>query len=141
MKSLTFVANCIAVLGLAVPSHPTIAADSPVVVVRGPTVVAFFTPATEEELAKDSDTNEALADFQVYAAEYRKSLPKMGIEFHELYVHSFQLLIGKKRTTFRPADAEVGYYFVAPGRKPRVEYGVSTSIEEIARTYFGIPSK
>lgn len=46
------------------------AEKQPVVVVTGPTIVAFF-PVTKAELQKDADTNEALADFQFYAKQVR----------------------------------------------------------------------
>jgi hypothetical protein len=56
----------------------------------GRTVVAFFPPVTDAELKKDPDTNEALTDFQLYAIRAHEPLKKAGVEFHELYVHSFE---------------------------------------------------
>jgi len=34
----------------------------------------------------------------------------------------------------------VGYYYIAPGRKPRLEYGVATDLDilQIASDYFGM---
>jgi len=83
---------------------------------------------------------EALADFQFYARSVRAPLRKAGIEFYELYTHSFGLRVGNKWTTFWPAKANVGYYFVAPGKKPRIEYGVMTDSDllQVANAYFGI---
>lgn len=102
--------------------------------------MAFSPPVTEEELKKDPDTNEALADFSIYAKEARDRLMGAGIEFHELYAHSFRLRVGKRLTTFRPTKTEVGYYLVSPGKKPRIEYGVMTHLDliETANEYFGI---
>jgi hypothetical protein len=110
--------------------------------VRGPTVVAFFDPVTQEELEKDPDTNEALADFEVYAKKVRNPLREAGIEFHELSAHSFRLRLGKRLITFRPAKG-VGYYLVEPGKKPRIEYGVMTDADllKVANEYFGISAK
>lgn len=54
------------------------------IVARGPTIIAFFPPVTKTELQKDPDTNETLADFQLYATRVRKPVKKLGIEFHEL---------------------------------------------------------
>jgi hypothetical protein len=71
--------------------------EQPVVVVAGPTIVAFF-PVTKDELQKDADTNEALADFQVYAKQVREPLKKAGIEFSEVSAHSFRLRIGQETT-------------------------------------------
>ena len=91
-------------------------------------------------MEKDPDANEALADFQLYAESLRAPLRKAGIEFHELYANSFQLRDGKRLTTFRPIKANVGYYLVAPGKKPRIEYGVMTDSDllQVANKYFGI---
>jgi hypothetical protein len=41
------------------------------IIVNGPTVVAFFPSVTDAELSKAPDTNEALADFQLYATVSR----------------------------------------------------------------------
>ena len=60
-----------------------------IVVVKRPIVVAFFTPVKDADLAKDPDTNEALADFQVYAGKVRDQLAGMGIDFEEVYATSF----------------------------------------------------
>jgi hypothetical protein len=100
-------------------------------------IVAFFPPVRREDL-NDGDTNEALSDFQVYAGKAQEPLRKAGIEFHVVYSRSFRLRVGTKSTIFRPGKIELGYYFVAPGKTPRVEYGVLTDIDmlEIAKEYF-----
>jgi len=92
------------------------------VVVSGPTVVAFFPPVTDAELSKDPDTNESLADFQLYATTAREKLNNAGVSFEEIYATSFAVRCGAKATTFRPKKAKVGYYFITPGKSPRVEY-------------------
>jgi hypothetical protein len=143
MKRLMSAIACIALCGLIGPAAPAAAEKPPVVVVRGPTVVAFFEPVPQAELEKDPDTNEALADFQWYATSVRDPLRKAGIEFHELYTHSFRLRVGNRLTTFRPVKGDVGYYLVVPGKKPRIEYGVITDVDllQVANEYFGIPAK
>ena len=105
--------------------------------------MAFFGPVTQAKPGKDPDTNEALADFQLYATNVREPLRKEGIEFHELYAHSFRLRLGNKVTTFRPVKVDVGYYLVAPGKKPGIEYGVMTDADllKLANEYFGPPGK
>jgi hypothetical protein len=134
MSAVAFVAVCV----LAISSGAT--GKQPVVLVRGPTIVAFFEPVPQAQLGKAPDTNEALADFQFYAKSARTRLRKAGIEFHELYANSFQLRVGNQVTTFRPVKVNVGYYFVAPGKKPRIEYGVMTDADllQVANQYFGI---
>lgn len=118
------------------------AEKQPVVVVAGPTIVAFF-PVTKTELQKDADTNEALADFQFYAKQVREPLKKTGIEFQEVYAQSFRVRIGQEATVFRPAKENVGYYLIVPGKKPRIEYGVMTNTDllQVANEYFGTSAK
>ena len=143
-KWLVCAMACVTVCVLAGQLPAAAAAkEHPPVVVRGPTIVAFFPPVTQTELEKDPDTNEALSDFQFYSAQLREPLRRRGIEFHELYAHSFQLRIGKKLRTFQPVKGDVGYYLIAPGRSPRIEYGVMTDVDllEVAKEYFGVPDK
>jgi hypothetical protein len=119
----------------------TSAAKPPVFSVTTLTVVAFFPPVTKEELDRDPDTNESLSDFQLYAAQVREPFRKAGIDFHETYTRVFAVRANGKTTLFRTTRREeVGYYFCAPEKKPRVEYGVMTSSDllAIAQEYFGI---
>jgi len=117
----------------------TAADPQPTIIVRGPTIVAFFDPVTEAELKADPGANEALSDFQFYAGGARKAFQNTGIDFHEIYARSFKIRIGTRTTSFRPGKITVGYYFVAPGKKPRVEYGVNTDVGlvDTAKEYFG----
>ena len=50
--------------------------------------------------------------------------------------------VGTATTNFRPVKG-VGYYFVASGKKPRVEYGVLTDSDLLhaARNYFALNEK
>jgi ankyrin repeat protein len=109
-----------------------------VIVVTGPTVIAFFPPVTTEELSRDPDTNESLADFQVYAQRARGELHEAGINFQEIHASWFRVKCAAKTQTFRPQKTQVGYYFVAPGKSPHVEYGVmtDTDILQVAKKYF-----
>jgi hypothetical protein len=113
------------------------------VVINRPTVVAFFQPVTDAELSNDPDTNESLSDFQFYAATVREKLHDKGIDFEVIYASSFAVKSGAKTTTFHPQKAAVGYYFVAPGKSPRVEYGVMTDADilQVAAEYFRLASK
>jgi hypothetical protein len=118
------------------------AEKQPVVVVAGPTVVAFFL-VTKTELQQDADTNEALADFQFYAKEVREPLKKKEIKLQEAYAQSFKVRNGQEATVFRPAKGNVGYYLIVPGKNPRIEYGIMTSTDvlQVANEYFGTSSK
>ena len=59
-----------------------------------------------------------------------------------IYASSFDVKSGVKIRSFHP-KIDVGYYFVEPGRSPRVEYGVMTDIDimHIATEYFRLGSK
>ena len=113
------------------------------VVVNRPTVVAFFPPVTDAELSNNPDTNEALADFQFYATKAREKFHNEGIDFEEIYALSFAVKCGTKTTTFRPKKTTVGYYFIAPGKSPRIEYGVMTDADilQVASEYFHLAPK
>lgn len=134
---------CVALVCVLSKVSLVVAAEKqPVVVVAGPTIVAFF-PVTKTELQKDADTSEALADFQFYAKQVREPLKKTGIEFKEVYAQFFRVRIGQEATVFRPAKGNVGYYLIVPGKKPRIEYGVMTNTDllQVANEYFGTAAK
>jgi hypothetical protein len=117
------------------------ATNAPVFVVRTRTVVAFFAPVSDRDL-EDEDTNEDLSDFQYYDDEVRAPFKKAGIELHETYTRSFSVRLKGKILEFRTTrNNDVGYYFIAPGKKPHVEYGVMTDEDllDVAHDYFGIP--
>ncbi len=116
------------------------ASEQPVIVIRRPTIVAFFAPVARDELKNQADGNEALADFQFYAANVRNSLLKAGIDFREVYASSFRVQRAGMIRTFRPGKTKVGYYFFGLGKEPRVEYGVMTDADlfQAAKTYFGV---
>jgi hypothetical protein len=130
------------VVALLLGASLVAAAKNTVVVINRPTVVAFFPPVSPAELNAHPDTNEALADFQFYAKRMRKPLQDAGIDFKEIYARSFKVQRGGRITTFRPGKIDVGYYFVAPGRVPRIKYGVLTDADllQIAKEYFDPPS-
>jgi hypothetical protein len=112
------------------------------VIVR-PTIIAFFRHVTDPQMDKDPDMNEALGDFQLYAAQAGPKLRAAGIDFETASATRFKLEIGKHVRDFRAPKADVGYYFIAPGKEPHVEHGVMTDMDliEAARKYFGIDSR
>lgn len=136
MKMTAWVATLVACTLLCAPigAAPT----EKVIVVNGPTVIAFFPPVTEKELSENPDTNEVLSDFQFYAQEVRGKLRDAGIDFQEIYASAFTVKCGAKTKVFRPRKAHVGYYFVEPGKPPRIEYGVMADIGivQVAKEYF-----
>jgi hypothetical protein len=124
-------------------SMPLVAAErARTFVIRRPTVIAFFPPVTEQELS-DAGRNESLAHFQFSANEVRKPLHDAGITFIENYAESFRVRFAKAVNTFRPEKIKVGYYLIAPGKDPRIEYGVMTEEDLLksASEYFGVAVK
>jgi hypothetical protein len=120
-----------------------LALSEPPIEIDRPTVIAFFPPFSADELAKDFDLNAALDDFQFYANKAREPLLKAGVNMHEVYAHEFQIRLGKDIVTVHPKKPGIGYYFVAPGKKPIVEYGVETDSDLLAavQKHLGISVK
>jgi len=135
-RAVLFAVSLCLLVGL--PSH-LCAQKTPTFDVTGPTIVAFFPPVTDAELRQDPDTNEPLSDFQFYAEQVREPMKKKGIAFHEVYARQFVISIGKSVTTFRPVPIDVGYYFIAPSKKPLIQYGINSDVGllQTADEYFG----
>ena len=117
----------------------------PTFAITGPTVIAFCRPVTDAELEKEPGTNEVLSDFQLYASQAAPRLKKAGIQFEVASAVKFRIKDGGSVHTFTSGKVWVGYYFIAPGKKPRVEYGVHDDLDilEIASRYFQrrVPAK
>jgi hypothetical protein len=115
----------------------------PVFDVHKPTIVAFFPHVTDAEMESNPDTNEVLGDFQLYAGAASKPLREAGIDFQSADTRSFTIRSGSKVRTFHTGKIGIGYYFIAPGKKPHVEYGVmvDADILDVASKYFGIAIK
>lgn len=127
--------------GLAISAAASASNAQPVFDIKKPTIVAFFVRGDRADMANSNmDDEESLADFQHSATQVAEPLRKSGIEFRETYSSSFRIRVDKASVVFRPTEIKVGYYFVAPGKKPRVEYGVLTDSDllKIASQYFGI---
>ena len=139
MKRIKLAFACVAACLAAVAAAVGVAEGQTVMVVRGPTVVAFFEPVSDKMMAKDAGTNEALSDFQLYTRQVRGPLQRRGVEFQEMYATAFRVQDGDRVVLFRPGKVKVGYYFVAPGKKPQIKYGVMTDADilQMADEYFG----
>jgi hypothetical protein len=141
MKRIILVLVCFGLLDAGILLQG--ADKAPIVVIARPTVVAFFPRVSDAELAKDPDTNEALSDFQLYASQVRSKLQMRGIDFREIYDQGFSIRMGSQITRFTPGKVTVGYYLIAPGKKPLVKYGVMTDEDllQLAEQYFGSTRK
>src|SRR5277367_6826917 len=114
----------------------------PVVNADGPTIIAFF-PNASKIGSNDADGNEALSDFENYAERVKKPLSQLGIQFTEEFDRSFRIRSGGETVLFTPKTDTPGYYLVARGKKPRIEYSVMTDADllVLAKQYFGFPDK
>ncbi len=111
----------------------------PLVVVSKPTVIAFF-PTTQAQVDRDADTSEAIDDFNFYVFQVKERFAKAGITIQIVNAPSFRVQADGETLDFPNSKKQVGYYFIAPGKKPRIEYGVMTDQDllEIGWKYFGI---
>lgn len=114
------------------------AEKTPVINVSGPTLIAFFAPVTQDEVDNDNEISETLSDFQWHLREVKQKLQKAGISVNEIYARKFEVVTGNKKKVFKSGKIDVGYYFVKPGKSPKVEYGVmsNSDIVDAAGEYF-----
>ena len=122
---------------VAVGAPPAKAVVAPTFVVKQPTVIAFFSLKPGD--LSDPDTKSSYADFQRYVASAKRRLAKHGIRVEQAVATSFTVQNGAAKTRFTPVRRQCGYYFIAPGRKPAVGYGVITDdgLLNEAQQYFG----
>ena len=109
-------------------------------VITKPTLISFFLDYTDKQI--DADGNEALADFVFYLPYAENKLRAAGVQVCSVFkVKSFQVKLGSRWQTVRPR-VPVGYYFIAPGREPEIEFGVEDtgSILDFAGRYFKLPT-
>lgn len=135
---------CLTMLLLGLIISTQAATEQPTFVVRGPTILAFFSHVDQKQLDRDFDLATILDDFRFYAGKVRPELSKRGIELKEVYAPSFRVVTAGKTATFRPSRTKnIGYYFIAPGKAPLIKYGVSTDADllHFATEYFGLSSK
>lgn len=127
----TLVASTALALLLLAPGY---AQEAPIqtFVISRPTIVAFFPPLSEADLDKNPDMNEALGDFQLYASRAQAPLKKAGIDFEVVSAVTFNVKDGATARTFRTGKIGIGYYFIAPGKAPHIEFGVMTDDDILA---------
>ncbi len=111
----------------------------PIFIIHQPTIIAFF-PITQAEADSGEGNAPALDDFNFYIFKIDKRLHRAGIAIQIVNARSFQIQTEKKLVTFQPNKNDIGYYFIAPGKEPHIEYNVMSDedILDAARKYFGI---
>ncbi len=138
MKLVRLLLLALIALPLLLPAQSPPAGKLPLIVIHRRTIVAFFVGANEAREI-DANGNESLSDFQLYAYQAKGPLKKMKVDLLDTTSAAFSVQTGTKIVAFHPAQ-QIGYYFIAPGQEPRVEYGVRTDDQliEIASQYFSV---
>ena len=113
--------------------------DSELVPLRGPTLIAFFPRVTQAQVDSSEDLATVLDDFAYHLSAARDSLLALGFVIVERPHGPLVVVEGSRSRDIIPAtdSADVGYVFVAPGRREQVLYGVRTNTDliEAARTF------
>ena len=107
------------------PAPPQAERDSTWIDVVGPTLIAFYPASATTLIDSSSDDATALDDFGYHLASAHDSLRALGFRVVSVGSRTLHVVHGATATTFRvPRDsADLGFYFVAPGRDPVVYYG------------------
>jgi hypothetical protein len=122
---------CLSILALTLASH-AIGATQPtpkkaqVIEIHRATIIAFEPPPKPGELENGEGDAEAYNDFAYYMDQAEIPLRKSGIEFRSVLAREFVVRDGKRIRTFKTGKIEIGYYLIAPGNGPRIDYGVMT---------------
>jgi len=109
--------------------------DSAAVLVHGPTLIAFYPDATQTHVDSNPDLATTLDDFSYHLSTAADSLRALGITVVQHPAGVIDLIDAHGRRRLVPAkdSADVGYAFVAPGRRNQLYYGVMTNSDLIAK--------
>ena len=113
--------------------------DSTWVEITGPTLIAFFPPDVSAQIDAGGDEATALDDFGHHLASATDSLRALGVRVVGVGTRTLHVVQDGRTNVFAvPRDsADLGYYLVAPGRPPLVQYGVlsDTDLVDVAQEY------
>ena len=100
---------------------------------RGPTLIAFYPNAPQAQVDSSEELSTVLDDFSFHLSTARDSLAAQGFTTVERPGRLFTVVEGTQARTIAAAldSADVGYVFVAPGRRDRFYYGVMTNSDLI----------
>jgi hypothetical protein len=103
--------------------------------VHGPTLIAFFPGVSQAKVDSSADLATVLDDFSYHLSTAMDSLRALGITVVQHPAGIIDLIEAHGRRQFVPAkdSADVGYAFVAPGRRNQVYYGVMTNSDLITK--------
>jgi hypothetical protein len=101
--------------------------------VRGPTLITFYPTVTQAQIDSNEDLATVLDDFSVHLSAGRDSLLALGFTIVDHPPGTIRVIDGAvtRDIALAPDSADVGFVFVAPGRRDRVLYGVTTGSDLI----------
>ena len=120
------------------------AVEEDAIQVSGPTLIAFFAPASQSESDERAELSEIMSDFQWHLGRARESLESSGVSVHERYDRAIRILNGGKMRVYMPSAETIGigYYLVSLNREPKVLEGIFTDVDLVAaaKSYFVPPT-
>ena len=109
------------------------AADTAVIDIRQPTVIAHFV-TTQAEVDSNPDLGEALSDFQYHLGGARATLTDWGVALEERYAPVVRYRVAGRVVRFAPPrDSAVAYLLLAKDFPPQIYYGVLTDSDLLDR--------
>ncbi|MDR3753799.1 MAG: hypothetical protein P4K93_08945 [Terracidiphilus sp.] len=108
--------------------------------IKGPTIITYFREISQAELDRGEGDAEAASDYSYYLHNVEGRMESSGITLKSILGAHFRVKIGNKVLDVRDNGVGVGYYFITPGKAPRLEKGVMTDEDLVleARKYFGM---
>ena len=137
--ALLLAAGCGGRMSAPAPVPLPVTADTGVVSIEGPTLIAFCPPPTTATLA-DSAEVRRLEEFRTGVGRVRQPFERAGVKVYEQYTDTLAI---RERAgglqIYVPDRADgIGYYLVAPGRSPEILQGLQseTSLRDAVWRYF-----
>ena len=129
-------ASCVQQATRAVTHREDRGPEEAVVLIGGPTLIAFF-PATSAD-----ESAEVAADFYWYLGGVQRALEGSGVAVHEVAASGVLVQYAgvRRRCTSAVAGVGFGICLIAPGREPELFAGVTTDVDLMlaATRYFGL---
>src|SRR3954469_18838551 len=115
------------------PSPRGAVSDSMAVRITGPTLIAFYPPVRQAQVDSSDDLSEALGDFSFHLSAAQDSLRALGFTIVERPYDSLRVVEGATSREIKLSrdSAQLGYVFIAPGRRDEISYGVMTNMDLI----------
>jgi len=123
-------------IGFGQPKHE----QKQVIQIHQATVISFEPPPKPGELENGEGHSEAYNDFAYYVNLAEEPLSRSGIEIRSVLAREFAVRDGNRIRTIKAGKGGFGDCMVAPGKVPRMEFGVmiDQDLFDAVRKYFGI---